>query len=267
MSKEKLINYGLKEATLLAFIAKNNTPGAIWSMAQEGIDLNASNNNGRTPLHCAVIANQEEVVEALIQAEVRLDIQDKQGFTPLHYAYTNNNQSIIDLLVNAHIESIVKLNTECFTYNNNIPQKNVNNTAIGQGNHKKEKIAQKQDKNTPLIPAEATKEEQSEGGDDNQVLSVCSTSGQVSNVGLEVYDTGVGVVRTNYLTVSNKKSNWPALENFFSTLVSNILVKVLGLYRPGMPLGSSTEKSAYAGLPGQNKQKWGEKSEDIAKII
>lgn len=231
MSKERPIKYGPKEANLFAAIVNKNTYKAIELMTQEGINLNATNSKGETFLHCAVITSQEEVVGALIQAGVQLGIKDNKTFTPLEYAYANNNQSIINLLVNAHIESIVKLHTESLTDDNNIPQENVINPGSREGdrNIEEEEIAQKDNKDATLIPAQAIKEEKNEGG-------------------------GEASVPTH--SVNNKKSNWAALENFFFTLVNKVAIKVLGLYIPGMPTGASTEKSASPASPTQNQQKY-----------
>lgn len=44
---------------------------------------------GRTPLHTAVIYQQKEAAERLLDADASVDATDHQGFRPIHYAYWN----------------------------------------------------------------------------------------------------------------------------------------------------------------------------------
>ena len=44
---------------------------------------------GRTPLHTAVIHQQKEAAERLLDADASVDATDHQGFRPIHYAYWN----------------------------------------------------------------------------------------------------------------------------------------------------------------------------------
>lgn len=274
MSKEKLLTYNVKEANLFAAITKRHTCKAIELMKQEGINLNAKNCQGETFLRCAVSRGNQEVVKALIQAGVQLDIKDNQGHTPLVYANANNNQSIINLLVESHIALLVDLYTQYCAYSNKIPQENVINPRIAEGGPnieerklEPEEIEPEDNNYVAPIPLQGIEEEENKGGDNNQVDLILPQSNSHSqgaqkvppaehdfaNQALATSSSG-----TNYPAASddNKKSNWAAFKNFFSSLVSTLSVKVLGLYIPGMPLGSSAEKSAYAVPPSQNKQKW-----------
>lgn len=64
-----------------------------------GIDIEAKNKHGDTPLHLAAKLEDKKIVYRLIKAGAgKKNIINKQGFSPLDYAYQNANSFIVDKL-------------------------------------------------------------------------------------------------------------------------------------------------------------------------
>jgi ankyrin repeat protein len=59
---------------------------AVKMLAEAGLDVNAFNGNGQTPLHVAAQRGQDEMVTALIDLGAELTLRDKQKRTPLDLA-------------------------------------------------------------------------------------------------------------------------------------------------------------------------------------
>ena len=68
-----------------------------------GVDVNASDRRGWTPLHSAARYNSNtEILVALLDAGAVVDVQDRAGDTPLHWAAAENiNARIVTILLNA----------------------------------------------------------------------------------------------------------------------------------------------------------------------
>ncbi|WP_320035318.1 ankyrin repeat domain-containing protein [Halarcobacter sp.] len=65
------------------------------------VDVNTIDNDGRTVIHKAVLANNIDVVEKLLTKKVDLNIKDKQGRTALHHTQWKGNYKIARLLISA----------------------------------------------------------------------------------------------------------------------------------------------------------------------
>eukprot|EP01029_Cantina_marsupialis_P000297 TRINITY_DN10249_c0_g1_i1.p1 TRINITY_DN10249_c0_g1~~TRINITY_DN10249_c0_g1_i1.p1 ORF type:complete len:647 (+),score=104.50 TRINITY_DN10249_c0_g1_i1:1658-3598(+) len=65
------------------------------------IDVNTIDEDGRTVIHKAVLANNIEVVEKLLTKKLDLNIKDKQGRTALHHTQWKGNYKIARLLISA----------------------------------------------------------------------------------------------------------------------------------------------------------------------
>ncbi len=85
----------------MAFFEKA-TLKIVERMLATGVDANAKDEWGFTPLHFAAAFNDEpDVITALVDAGANLDARDKEwGATPLHWAaWSNDNPGIIIALV------------------------------------------------------------------------------------------------------------------------------------------------------------------------
>ena len=76
-------------------------PSVVSRLLETGIDVNARNSAGLTPLHTAAAYNQKHhSVAALIEAGADVSAVTKNGYTSLHTAAAfNPNPEIVDLLV------------------------------------------------------------------------------------------------------------------------------------------------------------------------
>lgn len=64
-------------------------------------DMNARDEYGRTPLHAAVLYNQEEIVKVLLSGNASIDVQDYYGQTALHLAARRDLKTIVRMLLSA----------------------------------------------------------------------------------------------------------------------------------------------------------------------
>jgi len=56
---------------------------ALDILLKEGININAQNNKGQSPLHFCVLRKKPEMLKLLISRKAKVDIQDDRGGTPL----------------------------------------------------------------------------------------------------------------------------------------------------------------------------------------
>ena len=77
---------GLWCASALHEATSTGSLGAMIELINHGVDLNAGNWIGGTPLHCAVICDNIEAVDTLVGAGADITVADINGSTPLHAA-------------------------------------------------------------------------------------------------------------------------------------------------------------------------------------
>ena len=77
------------------------TVDAVQAGLDCGVGVHDRDSGGRTPLHWAVIVNEDpEVVRALLEAGAFVDIEDARGRTPLHWAVKwQQNPAVIEILL------------------------------------------------------------------------------------------------------------------------------------------------------------------------
>jgi len=78
--------------------AQHNTNAEIiTALVQEGADVNACDEYGRTALmHAAKSNSNAEVITALLAAGCSTQIKDKNGMTALHYSKKNTHLKYLD---------------------------------------------------------------------------------------------------------------------------------------------------------------------------
>ncbi len=67
-------------------------------LIEKGADINARNNEGRTPLLYATVTNNTELSRLLIEKGADIHAKDNDGYTPLQIANGNKNMEIMRLL-------------------------------------------------------------------------------------------------------------------------------------------------------------------------
>jgi ankyrin repeat protein len=87
----------------LHMAVKDKDEGLVGELLGKGVDVDAQDNNGRTPLHLAV--NDEEVSNAivilLIKNGAKVSAKDYRGKTPLHLATRQFSLSVVRTLLHA----------------------------------------------------------------------------------------------------------------------------------------------------------------------
>jgi ankyrin repeat protein len=72
---------------------------AVKQNLTEGVDVNAKEQFGMTPLHYAARSGHKEIVELLIAEGADVNAKDGDGFTPLHPAAYMGQKEIVELLI------------------------------------------------------------------------------------------------------------------------------------------------------------------------
>lgn len=72
-----------------------------YLIAEAGLDVNATGNDGRTPLYGAVACCESNIVKMLIQKHARINMQENrpEQWSPLHYAVKRGNLEILEILL------------------------------------------------------------------------------------------------------------------------------------------------------------------------
>lgn len=89
----------LNQWTALHYAAYGKKPSLIQTLVDLGLEINATDKYGQTPITVAAVDGDEEVVSAYIQASADPNIADRQGVTPLHHAAYWGNEAIVRLLM------------------------------------------------------------------------------------------------------------------------------------------------------------------------
>jgi ankyrin repeat protein len=84
---------------LMAAVVKNNTE-LTTLLIKKGVYINATDPNGTTALHYAVMFGLEEITKLLVTAKAKIDLKDNRGNSAIDYAKIKGNSNIIQLLNN-----------------------------------------------------------------------------------------------------------------------------------------------------------------------
>ena len=85
--------------------AFHGTAEVIPILLQAGADVNAKNNNGWTPLHTAAAQGHAEVIPILVKAGADVNAKNNNGSTPLGIAEPTKNSDVISALKSAGAKS------------------------------------------------------------------------------------------------------------------------------------------------------------------
>lgn len=80
-------------------------------LANDRIQINALDNNFRSPLHWAAVLGKSSVCGALLDRQARYLCQDAYGATPLHYAVDAGHKGTIETLMKRPEVRVVALMT------------------------------------------------------------------------------------------------------------------------------------------------------------
>ena len=64
-----------------------------------GVDVNAKNKRGMTPLHYAAMKGREEIIKLLINGNADINAKTAKRATPLHYAAGSGHKEAVELLI------------------------------------------------------------------------------------------------------------------------------------------------------------------------
>jgi ankyrin repeat protein len=71
----------------------------VRELLAKGADPNVRDDDGRTPLHSAVLGGSVGLLGLLLEAKAQVNAHDEQGFTPLHFAAQEYEPEIARILV------------------------------------------------------------------------------------------------------------------------------------------------------------------------
>ncbi|KAF9882871.1 hypothetical protein FE257_004928 [Aspergillus nanangensis] len=81
----------------------------ICGLVAKGVDVNAVENDGTTPLYIAALRNDTKTAAVLLNSGADVDLQDFETWTPLHYAAWEGQLEMAKLLLengaNVHAET------------------------------------------------------------------------------------------------------------------------------------------------------------------
>ena len=94
----------IEEKGCLHYAVLNNNMDLINTLLEKGCDIDSVDMNNQTPLHLAVLKNNQEIVSFLIEQGADINSQDRSSQTALHIACAQDfNEIIRFLLENDHI--------------------------------------------------------------------------------------------------------------------------------------------------------------------
>ncbi|XP_043469328.1 ankyrin-3-like [Leptopilina heterotoma] len=91
-----------RDGNSLLHLAIKENQAEVFNQIVGECNVDAENNRGERPLHCAVADNRIEFALALIENGATVNVEDKEGKTPLHLALKNQNVLLAEILFDSH---------------------------------------------------------------------------------------------------------------------------------------------------------------------
>mgnify|MGYP001622880267 CR=1 FL=1 len=86
-----------------------NNVKALKEYLENG-DINAKNERGMSLLHYAIVFNNHEIFELLLENYININIKDDHGDTPAHYCVINNRMGFLKTLIRYECDLTIKNN-------------------------------------------------------------------------------------------------------------------------------------------------------------
>ena len=133
-----------KNETFLSYAIKRNKKDIIALLLTSPIiDINFQNSNKNSYLHLAVLNQNLDLINELINKGIDMNLQNEDGNTALHLAYKIDNKNIIETLINNNINTNIKNNNgelainikpeKIYTLNSNSSSNNVYESVNNSG--------------------------------------------------------------------------------------------------------------------------------------
>jgi len=87
------------EVSSIHMAAKLGDQAKVKAFLDQGVDINAKDDNEYTPLFHAIREEHESLISFLISRNADINAKDKWGYTPLYYAIWNEDANMVRLLV------------------------------------------------------------------------------------------------------------------------------------------------------------------------
>ncbi len=91
--------------------AQNGEQEEVKALLDQGIDINAKNSEGNTPLYYALIGGHGELAQLLIEKGADVTVKDARGMTPLYLAAGQGMYTIVELIL-AHDTIDINVQTD-----------------------------------------------------------------------------------------------------------------------------------------------------------
>lgn len=91
-----------KNNNYLHIACEKENSGIVTSLISKGVDINAKNDDGNTPLHIAIMRNDSKAVSCILKCGkvVSINERNEKGFTPLHIACDNHSYRSDGMIIN-----------------------------------------------------------------------------------------------------------------------------------------------------------------------